>query len=248
MDLSALAPPTAPPAHTEAPGSPHTSRLNSLDLTRHVPIPVARKAVTDPRQRSEKADRFHTSRARYGPPTILTAQRPVVTLTRVQSGVGALTIQAACSDLVGDLRVGCAYQIASGLSSLIHTAGGLRAAPAGSERPVISATSGRFEGLSIDLSQCQDIERLIVYVHSASGATLSWDGSLVVQTYGGAHIEVPMRRDPAAGVMVPLSLFNVEGEFVLRAEQFFTGGSIRDATASFGFERISWLDDHTPLA
>lgn len=171
----------------------------------------------------------------------------MVTLTRVQSGVGALILQAAHSDLVGDLRLGAAYQLVSGQSSVIHNAGGLSTAPAGSQRPVIIASSEPFEALTIDLAQSRQVERLIVCAYSESGTSLDWDGALIVQTYGGDRVEVPLRCERAAGVMVPLSLYNIDGEFVLRAEQFFIEGSLREATAAFGFERITWLDDHTPL-
>jgi hypothetical protein len=171
----------------------------------------------------------------------------VVTLTRVQSGVGALTIEAVISDAVGDLRLGCAYQLVSGQSSMVHHGSGLRVAPPGSRRPVIIAASG-FGELTVDLVQNRDLERMVVIAHSASGGALSWDGTLVVRTYGGARIEVPLHREPGPGVLVPLSLYNIDGELVLRAEQSLIGGSIRAATAAFGFAGISWLDDHTALS
>ncbi|MDQ1481933.1 MAG: hypothetical protein QOF35_9 [Actinomycetota bacterium] len=188
------------------------------------------------------------ARSRVGPPTFLTAKSPVVTLTRVQSGVGALTFQAARSETVGDLRLGCAYQLVSGESSVIHHGGGLDVAPPNSRRPVIMANGERFGGLTVDLAQNRNLQRLLVYAYSESAATLSWDGTLVVQTYGGARIEVPLTRKPSAGVLVALSLYNVDGELVLRAEDAMINGSVREATAAFGFDRIGWLDDHTPLA
>jgi hypothetical protein len=69
-----------------------------------------------------------------------------------------------------------------------------------------------------------------------------------VRTYGGARIEVPLQREPGPGVLVPLSLYNIDGEFVLRAERSPIGGSLREATAAFGFTGISWLDDETALS
>ena len=48
---------------------------------------------------------------------------PTVTLNRVQSGVGALTFEAVASAEVGDLRLGCAYQLRSGLSSTVQQKG-----------------------------------------------------------------------------------------------------------------------------
>jgi hypothetical protein len=186
-------------------------------------------------------------RTRDGLPTILSTKEPVVTLTRVQSGVGALTIEAVISGSVGDLRLGCAYQLVSGQSSVIHQGSGLRVAPPGSRRPVIIAASG-FGELTVDLAQNRELERMVVIAYSESGAALSWDGTLVVRTYGGARVEVPLQREPGQGVLVPLSVYNIDGELVLRAERSLIGGSLREATAAFGFAGISWLDDHTALA
>jgi len=144
--------------------------------------------------------------------------------------------------------LGGAYQLVSGQSSVISHASGLHVAPAESRRPVITTSGGRFGGLTVDCAQIRDLERLIIYVYSKSGVALSWDGALVVQTYGGSRIEVPLRRKAAAGVLVPLSMYNISGELVLRAEGSVIHTSIREATAAFGFERIGWLDDHTALS
>lgn len=249
LDLSTTSDvPTNLAVQVDRPDRTQPRRSSSLDLSRPLPIPASR-AGTDPgSQRPDRGGQFRPARTRQGDPTILTTKEPVVTLTRMQSGVGALTFQAACSASVGDLKIGCAYQLVSGLSSVIHHANGLRIAPAGSRRPVIVASSEPFESLTVDLAQSREVERLIIYAYSESSSTLNWDGTLVLQTYGGAHVEVPLRRDAAAGVLVPLSLYNIDGEFVLRAEQSGLLGSIREAATAFGFERISWLDDQTPLS
>jgi hypothetical protein len=250
LDLSTpSASPTVPPAPSGTPGKSHPGPATSLDLSGQAPPAPTAKAVkrhTTPTAHDE--DSYRASRTGHGRPTILTATQPVVTLTRIQSGVGALTFQAACSESVGDLLLGGAYQLVSGHSSVISHASGLRVAPAESRRPVITTSGGRFGGLTVDLARSRDLERLVIYAYSGSGAALSWDGALVVQTYGGSRIEVPLRRDRAAGVLVPLSLYNIGGELVLRAEGSIIHTSIREATAAFGFESIGWLDDHTPLS
>jgi hypothetical protein len=48
-------------------------------------------------------------------------------------------------------------------------------------------------------------------------------------------------------VAVPLSVYQVDGELVLRREAQGVAGTVRDACRAFGFERISWLDDRTPI-
>jgi uncharacterized protein involved in tellurium resistance len=188
-----------------------------------------------------------TARAQPGTQTILTPKAPTVTLTRVQSGVGSLTFEAACPEVVGDLRLGCAYQMRSGYSSTVQLAGGSRVGPKDSARPVIMARHEQYERLSIDLRHSRDIERLVVYGFSESGAVLQWGGTLVATTLGQAKIEVPIDQKPSAGVLVLISLYNIRGEFVLRAEMETVHGTIRDACKAYGYERITWLDERTPI-
>ena len=174
-------------------------------------------------------------RTQAGLPTLLTPKTPTVTLTRMQSGIGALTVEALFSESVGDLRIGCAYQLRSGASSIARR---------NSTRPITLDQHGR---IGIDLRQCREIERLIVYGFSESGAQLRWGGTLVVTTFGNAKIETTLDRQASSGVVVFLSLFNVRGEFVIRAEQEEVSGSVRDACSSFGYERITWRDDRNPV-
>jgi len=158
-----------------------------------------------------------------------------VTLTRLQSAIGALTIEALHSDAVGDLRIGCAYQLRSGRSTLARP---------NSTAAVALDPHGR---VVIDLRQSRDIVRLLVFGFSPSRVELRWGGTLVVTTFGGAKVELPLERAASSGVVVFLSLYNVRGEFVLRAEMDDVSGSVRDACRAFGYERITWLDDRTPV-
>jgi len=186
-------------------------------------------------------------RARSRAQTILTPKAPAVTLTRVQSGVGTLTFEAACSPAVGDLRLGCAYQLRAGYSNTVHGSGPRRLAPAGSNRPVIVGHRDEHEKLTVDLRQARTLERLIVFGYSESGVPLHWGGTLVVTTFGQARIVLPLDRPPMPGAMVLLSLYNVAGEYVLRAEMDALNGTLRHACLAFGYDRITWLDERTPV-
>jgi uncharacterized protein involved in tellurium resistance len=185
-------------------------------------------------------------RAGAGPATIL-ATKPTLTLTRLQSGVGVLTIEAACAPTVGDLRLGCAYQLRSGVSSMVQAVSGVTSAPPGSARPVIVGARGRFETLTIDLVQSRDIERLLVYAFSESDSVLSWGGTLVLTAFGPTRIEIPLDRPPSPNILMALSIYNIRGEFVVRAELEELVGPVRAAVSAYGFDRISWLDQRTPL-
>jgi hypothetical protein len=44
-----------------------------------------------------------------------------------------------------------------------------------------------------------------------------------------------------------LSLYNVRGEYVLRAELESIEGGVREACRAYGYDRITWLDDRTPV-
>lgn len=181
-------------------------------------------------------------------PALMGAALPVVALDRIQSGVGALSLTAACPGSVGDLRLGCAYQLASGQPSIVQLDGDLKLAPPRAARPVIAAHRDQFETLRIDLRQSRQVERLIVVVYSPSDAVLSWGGRILVETFGRARAEIDLARPAARGVLVALSLYNIDGELVIRAERELVDGPLRAACAAYGFDRISWLDDRTPLA
>jgi len=249
LDLSAPAAP-APPAAAPAASS-------SLDLSTPIhgapPAAVPGPATTGAPATAEPSGRrrrpaLPLPRARSGERTLLTPKAPTVTLNRLQSGIGVLSIDAACSPAVGDLRIGAAYQLADGHSSLVSRAGGIPSAPRDSRRPVIAARAEQYERLLIDLRQSRQLSRLVVFGFSESGGQLAWGGTLILGTAGGARIELPLERPASGGVTVLLSIYNVRGEFVVRAEMENFAGPIRTAVQAYGFDRISWLDDRTPVA
>ncbi len=186
---------------------------------------------------------------RVGPTgrVILTTREPTVTLNRVQSGVGALTVEAACSPAVGDIRIGALYQLTDGSSAIVQHATAFRTAPHGSRRPVLVTARGQFDQLVVDLRQSRAVQRLLVYAVSESGAELHWGGTLVTRTYGGARVEIPLDIGRHRGPVALLSLYNIDGEHVLRAENEKIAGSVRDVALSFGYDRITWADQHIPV-
>ena len=180
LDEPAAAPPSA------ATPAPSTS---SLDLDEPTPFRSTPVAPTQPS--SAPARRRRTDvRVAPGERLILTPSEPTATLTRLQTGIGTLTIEAAVSDEVGDLRLGVAYELASDLEMIMQMTQGPRLAPPGSKRPVILGSRERFERVSIDLRQCRELRRMVVYAFSESRKPLTWGGTLVVTTFGGGRIEV----------------------------------------------------------
>jgi len=192
------------------------------------------KRRTDPRVRP--ADRV-----------ILRPTAPTVTLTRMQSGIGTLSIEAACSPEVGDLRLGAAYELADGATSTMQMTQGEKFAPAHSKRPVLIGSREQFEHIAIDLRQIRDLRRLVIYAFSESRSPLTWGGTLITTTFGGARVELPLETLEGGNVAVLQSLYVVDGECVLRAEMQSLYGDVREAARAYGFDRITWLDDRTPV-
>lgn len=221
---------------------------NELDLS----SPATGAAPTGAAPAAAPTDRpvppaYRPRRTTRGTSTILSPTEPVVTLSRVQSGVGVLTIEAACSPAVGDLRLGCAYQLASDYSGVVQQSSAVLTAPPQTQRPIIVAGRAQFERLTIDLVQSRMVERLIVYAFSERGTTLNWGGVLVTTTLGGSRIELPLTRPPSARVSVLQSMYNIRGEFVVRAEMEQFDDSVQAAVTAYGFDRITWLDPRNPL-
>ncbi|MFQ1003886.1 hypothetical protein [Modestobacter sp. SSW1-42] len=178
---------------------------------------------------------------------ILTRRDPTVTLTRVQSGVGTLTIEAISSAAVGDVRIGALYALADGTSGIVQLATGIGTAPPDSRRPVVTGARGAHEKLTVDLRQSRALCRLLVYAFSESGRELDWGGTLRVTTFGGARVEVPLDVGRHAGPVAALSLYAIDGEFVLRAEGELLTGAVREVAQAFGYDRITWADGATPV-
>lgn len=190
-------------------------------------------------------------RVKAGDRLILTPTDPTVTLTPLQSGIGALTIEAAASAEVGDLRLGAAYEMDTGaattLQMIMQMAQGNRLAPPHSKRPILVGSRERFERVALDLRQVRALRRLVVYAFSEQRQPLQWAGTLIVSTFGGGRVEVPMDSLQGGQVAVLVSIYQVRGELVVRAEMQALNGDVREACRAYGFDRITWLDDRTPV-
>jgi hypothetical protein len=218
---------------------------SSLDLSE--PTAAATQAVprlVAPPAPAMGVHRDH--RIRAGGQHLLSVTEPTVTLTRVQSGIGQLEIEAVCSPEVGDVRIGAAYQLRGGVSSTVQYVDGSRFAPS-SRRPVIVAGRDEYEHLRVDLRQTRTLERLAVYAFSESRTELTWGGTLVVTTFGGGRVELPLETLHPGRVAVLLSIYNFDGEFVVRAEmETIHTGDVREAARAYGYDRITWRDDRSP--
>jgi uncharacterized protein involved in tellurium resistance len=241
LDLSAPATPAAPAARPSAP-----ALSSSLDLSEPPARPGAPAAPSLAASPAAPRLAVHRDRRiRPGEHHVLDVKAPTVTLNRLQSGIGALQIEAVASSGVGDLRLGAAYQLRDGVSSTVQYAGGNRFAPS-SRRPIIVAGRDEYERLGIDLRQVTDLQRLTVYAFSESRSELTWGGTLVLTTFGGARVDLPLEALTRGKIGVLMSIYNVDGELVIRAEMETIEGDVREAARAYGYDRITWRDDRSP--
>ncbi|HEX5401925.1 MAG TPA: hypothetical protein VFX16_06445 [Pseudonocardiaceae bacterium] len=237
VDLTA---PAAAPARTDLPFLRHRTRAAkperaitmSLDLTPDEPIADRRPGYQPPRiARGER--------------TVLTPTAPMVRLTRLQSGIGLLTFDAVWSAGTADLRLGCAYTLVGGYSSVAQQ-DGAHTGPMSSRNPVILVRQQRFGRLTVDLRQSRRLVRMVVYSRTERRHAVPRDGNLSIRTIGDARIELPVGGAAPGSVVVLASVYTVDGELVIRSELRSFTGSVRDACRAYGFDGITWLDANTP--
>lgn len=243
LDLGLGGAPAPPPAAGQA-----SSASTSLDLGAG-PQPTAGPGRAPTPKPPPPAERHHVlRRTRPGVTTLLDFGNPVVTLRPVQSGIGELTVDAVVGDEVGDLRIGAAWALTDGRTGTVELEAERRHGP-DDRRPLVWAErQGRFDRIALDLRQARSLARLLVYGFSPSKRSLTWGGTVVITTYGGDRIDAPIVSAPSPAVMALVSVYNVGGEFVVRSEMDPVSGSVRDTCRAFGYDRITWLDDHTPVA
>ena len=124
---------------------------------------------------------------------------------------------------------------------------GNRFAPPSARRPLIVAGRDEYEHLRIDLRQVRRLERLAIYAFSESRTPLAWGGTLVATTFGGARIELPLEGLYQGTVAVLMSIYDLDGELVIRAEMETITGDVREAARAYGYDRITWRDDRHPV-
>jgi uncharacterized protein involved in tellurium resistance len=248
LDLSPPAP--APPAATPALPAPVAAAAaaagSSLDLSPSAAVPTGPQPSA-PSVRHPVLLVRDARRAGAGAPTRLTAAEPTVTLTRVQSGTGALEIVLTRAAAAGDLSMGCVFQTADGTEAVVQAVGDVTTGPPGARLPLVrwKAQPDR-ETLHLDQRQVTRLRRALIYGVSPSVSVLTWQGALVITTFGGARIEVPIDHTPFSGTLALLTIYNVDGELVLRAEMGEHHGPPEMAAQAFDYH-VPWIDGRRPL-
>lgn len=170
-------------------------------------------------------------------PATLTPQQPTAVLTRIQSGIGALSIEIRWAEPSRGWLIGI-YQLTTGENRIIPPSDSTFTVSDG----ILADHRGQYPRLTVDLQRIRHLERLLI----AASASTPLTGAMIITAYGGARIDLSVDL-PAPGVAALVSIYNVDGQLVLRAERDMVGGSLRDVCLAYGYDRITWLDPNTPL-
>jgi hypothetical protein len=158
---------------------------------------------------------------------VLDHKTPAMTLNRLQSAIGLLMIDSAPGT-----ELACAYEFTDGDAAFLGP--GFTTAPANSRTPVLATKS---HSVAFDLRQVCVVSRLLVLAAFPSARRT---GLITVTSWDGSRLDVPLDQPSTAEFTVVLSIHNVDGELVLRAEDDHFGGSARAACEAFGFTRLVW--------
>jgi len=146
----------------------------------------------------------------------------MVTMSRLQSAVGSLTIDARPAGTIS-----CVWELADGTSGIISEWSGVRASPEFGKRPLIQLRKGQ---LLVGLKHISQLRRLLVVVSGPvpDSAPLS----VVLSVHDGATIESAHTGTTQA--IVAVAGYQVGGELVIRREARSLP-SISDAAEAYGF-------------
>lgn len=177
---------------------------------------------------------------------ILAPTRPTLALTRVQSGVGRLAVELFAPPAPA-VALACILTDADGESTVVDPTHPRSPPPPTTTDPLITFSGNGFGSFGINLRRSRELSRLIVVATAVVEPQIDWTGTLSLTTFGGGRIDIPLDATPASTTTIVASIYNVDGEYVLRAEGQPMNGSLREAARSFGFDTISWLDPRTPI-
>lgn len=165
----------------------------------------------------------------------------MVHLTRTQSAAGALEFTTATAQQK-QLLLGCAFETMDHSESMVLP--GLHPQGPDPQSPIFRATPA---GATINLRAITAVRRFFVIGLPQTANRSMPGGTLVLQTYGGARLEVVMDTSTTYGAKALITGFVVEGRIVLRAEHDPFSGTLQQVAGVYGYDQLTWRDPFTPL-
>lgn len=225
-----VTPPTSKLTPVRSPATPSTPRTRKpapVVATPRTPLPV--RAV--PAELPVPIPGFSGSGSE-----LFDAERPVVALSRAQSGLGTLTFELDEGAAQG-LYFAVAYETAAGEQRVIVDA-------AGSDDVVHMIASRRRVG--VNLRSISHLDRFLVNVVSISPETV-WCGTVSVVTPAGGRLISHLDRSESHETCAQFSGYNVDGRVVLRTESDHKEVPLKRLCEDYGYDRVAWRNDRNPL-
>ncbi|WP_328295568.1 hypothetical protein OG218_23190 [Kineococcus sp. NBC_00420] len=233
--------PTAPPG----PPAPRPAPAPVLPRVRE-PVP-APAAVVGQARASERR-------------IVLDDEHPSHTITAAERSTGSLRITLRWDQLVtsaglhrsSDVHLGCLWETRDRHSGALQSLGELLAAPGFGARQVLRLgprSEQEGEEVLADAAHLDLLRRMVFYVYAqgtqppdyarlAPHLTLARRGGGTLQMWTG---EPP----PDARTCVIASVHDVAGDLVLRRENEFFLGPVRDVALAYGFDDLDWNHEGT---
>ena len=232
LDLSVQATPAPRPTPVPSPPTPAA--------------PVAAPAAVSRASQRVRPRTLPYPRLQRGSTLVLTAAKPTVTLTRLQSGVGQLRLTLARGSDAGDLAAGLICQTVDGATYVVQRLGDALSTPAAPLPMVRLVSDGGLDTFLVDLRQVTRLRRALLYGYSPSVSVVGWDGVVVAATYDGSRVEAPFDLPPLSGTTALLTVYAVAGELVLRSELEQFAGPPEMAAEAYGYH-YGWLGGRLPV-
>ncbi|MEO9220270.1 MAG: hypothetical protein ABI251_00560 [Mycobacteriaceae bacterium] len=207
------------PRPGESPPTPAKPPTGSLSLAFGPPSSTA-SASAAPALTPKAAPQLPTPRVRGR--TILTPERPMVTLDRRQSAIGSLAV-----DLAPHGQVNGVWELVDGTAGTVSEQGGITTSPEFGRRSLVQVQHGR---LLVGLRHVHQLRRLLLVLTGLDpdGASTTSVASL----YDGSTAE--SAHESHVPALVSLAIYQVEGELVVRREGFGFP-SLAEAAKAYGF-------------
>lgn len=220
--------PLTPPSTAPGGGTPLTARPTQPAAA---PPAAAATAQAGPSLSaalgSKKKPASKTPVKRVDGRVLLTAANPTVTLDRRQSAIGSLTFEIA-----GTGSVAAVWELQDQTVGLVDAAVGTVTSPEYGRRPIVELTHHR---IVIGLRHVHELRRVLILVSGFRGN----DPQRLLMTLHDDSTVESTHVSTSGPVVVALALYQVDGELVIRREDFgFDSGET--AGREYGMH-LTWL-------
>jgi uncharacterized protein involved in tellurium resistance len=191
---------------------------------------------------------------------VLDDEEPVITIPAAERSSGSLRFtlnweqQVTSSGLhrSSDVHLGCLWETRDRHAGALQSLGELLAAPGFGARQVLRlgarSESGGEEVLA-DAGHLDVLRRMVFYVYSTGPSApdlAQLAPHLTIGRRGGGAIQM-WAQDPPAGsrTCVIASIHDVAGDLVVRRENEFFPGPVREIALAYGFDDLDWNSEGT---